>query len=488
MPKKLQLKLLSKSGELLRMVTCQAGRVSVLRASVPSDLRPYQRALAGSSGKDNIVVTCDGVQYSPEEHILIGFGEQSPTSGLSVKEFLSQWEIPTTSFDPLLRSLGLEQILEKRCSELSVEQEARLRLLAATTNPGKILVLNDPFEHISGQWRDRAADLLTTFAESKQAIVVIPSLSFRPESWIENRVIERIEVGQTSQGTIGFGSAGSESNAAMNELLSKIRQDPRFAQAGSSEERGAPMALAASAIGLQTQSTDDELVEQNEPSRWTPLLKMGSIVTGVGLTAGIAFLMLGSVSPNDADNAQAPQALARVDAPADSKAQPNSAGKNIAAGGQPDTNTDVKKGDISAASLNQQRREEPTPETFLLDRYPPLIKASLLDTVRGVNNFAPAPNQPQAPKSASGDAQSGNLFKLLEKASNNGPAGQAAPMDPYDFQPPNQADAFEIMNEEPVIPMDPTEEEAKRDEIRNRFLEAIRAAAEQRDPAMGAME
>ena len=73
---RLQIKLLSNSGELLRCVNCFAGQVTVLRGHSSADLQPYLRALAGIPGPERVSITIDDNEYSASHSNLIGFGER----------------------------------------------------------------------------------------------------------------------------------------------------------------------------------------------------------------------------------------------------------------------------------------------------------------------------------------------------------------------------------------------------------------------------
>jgi hypothetical protein len=469
MPNKLQLKLISNSGELLSVVNCLAGKISVLRASVPSDLRPYQRALSGSPGKDNLVVTCDGNEYRAENHVIMGFGEPSPTAGMSVREFLAKSDVHDSAADALLLQIGLENVSEKKCSDLSADQEARLRLLAATTDPERMLILNDPFENISGQWRERAADLLATFARTRKALIVIPSLSYRPESWIDNQSVERIEVGQTTQRTIGFGAAGSQSNALINEIRDRVRQE--HPQATPTSERAT---LATAALGGVVTSTDDpqDITRQR---RWSPAAKVATAVLGAGLSVWVAVSTLPSTeisAPTDTANAKRAQATQpKVE---DGKSAPLPADASSKRGAE---EVPANEGAVAkVANVQQTGPQKSVSEDFALDNYPNAIKVSLLDTARGVVSFKSSGGESIPPIQAQND-KSGNLFSLLESASSKSPSSPAASEELDTASSYNEADEPVGMEAEPV---NASEEESRREEIRNRFLEAIRAAAERR--------
>lgn len=486
MPQKLQLKLLSNSGELLSVVTCQAGKISVLRASVPSELRPYQRVLSGSSGKENILAVVDGTDYRPDEHTVIGFGEPSSTTGLSVKEFLAKYDVPENALESLLLSIGLESVLDKKCSELSADQEARLRLIAATTDPERIVVLNDPFENISGQWRERAADILATFARTRKAVVIIPSLSFRPESWIDNQSVERIEVGQTSQRTIGFGSAGSAHNAFINEIRDRVRQDAQSAatsqhippQPENSQSRSAAT-LSAAAMGAPLAIGIDPSESIAEPSRLASLAKIGSLVAGAGVGVWVAFAFVNRGAINSVPGPAVSKDVVSDVQVAKAPAQPL---QPLPAVAEHARDGSVATDPLQPAALNNHGPSHTSTDSaphFVLDRYPAPIRIALVETVKGVGGYKAGPSQPAviaAP--ASHNNTGGNLFSLLEKASDAKPgagrADVAMPASDDSYSEPAEAEAAY------QEPRDMTEEESRREAIRNRFLDAIRAAAEKR--------
>jgi len=473
MPGKVLLKLLSNTGELLNVATCHAGRISVLRASTPSDLRPYQRALAGSSAKDNLEILCDGAEFQPDQHTLIGFGEPSPTVGLTVKEFLKSRGMSELAIGSQLISFGLEDIAEKRCAELTLDQESRLRLLAATSDPDKVLVLNDPFDNIAGKWRERVADALADFASTRNALIIIPSLSYRPDAWIENKAIERIEVGQTAQRTIGFGSAGSQSNSEIDQIRNQLRADPRFAgQAGAHDQRAAATgALAGAAVGMRPQDfgavAADTVVKKSLLSSVGKLLfaLVGSSVGGWAIYTAVNMQTKGS------DTTAGPSKVAALQQPlaAPEKRSEKPEATQVASDPQPKVNNPS----IPAPSQAALVKPAEVQTAFLLDAYPAAIKASILDTVKGNIDFTSGNEKTAVEQSPKKQGDSGNLFSLLEKASNTkGEAPNGSLGNP----------SYVEQNEEPAETNagDMSPEDAQREAIRNRFLEAIRASAARR--------
>lgn len=465
MPAKVQLKLLSNSGELLNVATCCAGKISVLRASTPSDLRPYQRALGGSSAKDNLEIVCDNSTFYPEEHVLIGFGEPSPTTGLTVKEFLTSRGVSEFAIETQLMSIGLEDVLEKRCAELTLDQESRLRLLAATSNPEKILVLNDPFENISAKWRERAAEFLAEFARSRNALIIIPSLTYRPEAWIENECIARIEVGQTSQRTIGFGSAGSENNSQMEDIRNQLRADPRFA--GKIGRRGSQTTAALMATGLAPGISPSDLGSAGTAagSTTSTVATIGKMALTLGVSVAGGWAIYTSMFQLTQQPGTQPASNTVVAGKNENIALPqkqDGSVKPLLA--NPASLQNESPVQVAALNLANKVAQEPHTE-YLLDLYPVAIKESLLDTIRGSINFQDVSELPaSSPPSPQEKNSSGNLFSLLEAASDS-KEGPSAPQREYR----NYDDNASV-----------SAEDAQREKIRERFLEAIRASAARR--------
>lgn len=479
MPSKLQLKLLSNSGELLNVINCTAGRVCVFRGNTPSDLRPYQRALIGTQGKEKISVNVDGNDYNPDEHNVIGLGEAAPHIGLTVRQFFARCGVEDESLPALLSSYGLDGVADTKCSALSPDQERRVRILFAISQPAKVLVANEPFEHITSQWKERFAELLLDFARLKSGLVVIPSLSYRPECWIDNSLVARIEVGQSIQRTIGFGQAGSEANEMIEELRRKIQDDQREEDRNSRPQAamlsGAAALGSAGADGAAPPPSDFALIKAWLTSSDSMAFKVVSSLVAAGIGIGGALFVIQVISEKPADAPPSQVALLQPDqrdkaAQDKPKAPLDSAVKNAVVEAP-------QGGTGAAASANQAQ-----PATrYILDGYAEVIRASIIDTAHGNVGEVAAPSSNSAPEPQQQASKSGNFYSLLEQAgsSSAGDGGQSAP-------PPPEEEEVEY-NSDPVAEealADPTEEDQRREEIRAKFLEAIRAAAERRDSSM----
>jgi hypothetical protein len=482
MPKKLQIKLLSQSAELLSITNCSAGQISVLRAESPSELRPYQRALTGSQGRERFVITVDGSEYRTEDHNLIGLGEVAPHSGMTVSQYLSSVGLLDGGISALLMSFGIEGIEQKLCSALSPDEERKVRLFAATADPAKVIVINEPFEPILSSWRERMAEFLTDFARAKNGLVIVTSLSYRPDSWIDNPAIARHQVGQSLRRTIGFGSGQSEDAQLLNQLRDQVRADQTTVAPPASPPQQRPhaaaMSLGAAALMSTNPSTHEGLQpEKVELSKFTALihnarlvdsLKAGAALGAGGLGVWAAVALLGIYPSTSAKTPSTEvKTLTKNQEPDEANKAANNGGISISTSGSQDTNKRAVPPEVMKAA-------------YILDNYPPAIKAALLDTSKGIMGdtaLGGAIAPPPAP-STSQNSKEGNFYKLLESAGTDKNTATEDGVsqrldDAGSWQAPDTSDIEQEFN--------PTEEEQRREAIRQKFLEAIRAAADRRE-------
>ncbi len=466
------------------MTNCSVGHVSVLRSESPSELRPYQRALGGSQGKERFVITVDGKEYNTEEHNLIGFGEVAPHSGLTVGQYLASRGLIEGAISGLLMAYGIEGIETKLCSALSPDEERKVRLFAATADPSKALIINEPFEPISSSWRERIAELLADFARSKNGLVVVASLSYRPDAWIDNPVIARHQVGQSLRRTIGFGAAGSESTQLINQLRDQIRSEEApgvtsTPPAPTRDERpqAAAMSLGAAAMSsmnvTETFEAEDEIETPLEAVSSSPLLTAVKVATalgagGLGVWAALTLIQLYPIPRRDV--AKEKVAMSHSHSSAMHEHAPASSPPNQSQQ-QPPVEVAVAKG-----ATNPKPKD-----AFILDKYPEAIRISLLDTSRGILGDPSQPSVELAPQPTNQKApdQGGNFYKLLESAgSDSNEAGAPAPAE---WESNDTSNSWSAPESSEPVEYNASEEEERREAIRQKFLEAIRAAAERRE-------
>ena len=217
----LVIKHLSKRGELLDCINCPAGKLSVLRAEQDSDLIPFRQALHGDVSGQKFSIFVNNDPFQPGETVFIGFGSWL-LKGNPVVEILSNSGVASGQLESLAINFGLSEILGKRAEELSDDYLRRLELLVATYSNSKVIVLDSPFEPIPHIWKDKFAELILSDVTARRRITVFTRLCYRPESWVGNSVVNRVQVGSSVKKTIGYGQDASDFNKLVRELRQNV--------------------------------------------------------------------------------------------------------------------------------------------------------------------------------------------------------------------------------------------------------------------------
>jgi hypothetical protein len=106
----------------------------------------------------------------------------------------------------ILKTLSTESGLTVPPAQSLSTQDLRiLKLLSLLSQNTKVVVLEDPFEDIPDEMVEPLAKAMVEIVERSKAIVIIKKLSQRPEAWIENEHVERVQIEAPRQRTIGFG-------------------------------------------------------------------------------------------------------------------------------------------------------------------------------------------------------------------------------------------------------------------------------------------
>lgn len=222
--KKLEIVRLSDDGQVLKRVQCFAGRVTVFRAQSDSEPEAFSAALARKAQPQRFSVLLDEQDFNPREHRLIGFGENFRQERRTVRQFLLESGVNESAVDSLLLKVGLGGMGQSLCARLKPAEERTLRLLAAFNDESKVIILRDPFVEIKEEWMELLAQFLVHTAWEKQLIVVVTKLSERPQCWIDNELISRIQLdARKRQRTIGFGGGGDEGNNVVSRLRDVLK-------------------------------------------------------------------------------------------------------------------------------------------------------------------------------------------------------------------------------------------------------------------------
>ncbi len=433
---RLEINRISQTGEVLRKISCLAGRITVFRSNIDREYELYRAALAGWETKDRVSLQLDGVTFSARKACMIGFGEAfaSEPGDPTVHDFLLQAGVPDDRVETELLDLGLGGLANQRCKMLGPVQERVLRLVAAIYQNPPVIVLYEPFEQVAEQWREVLGQRLSSLVWKKKSIVVVVRLTNRPECWVENEHVARVQLERPRKRTIGFGSDIDP----INEM----------------------------AMQLRAQSTAIDLRSLTKPSsRWGQLLWLFQHSRLFGYSVVIAAAAAFCVGFTWYTNQRLPSNSY-------SSASPDLGGTTILAG-TGNSATSLETGAGRSASANQltsisgQRRSPATASA--LDGYPQEIKESVILAFNNPDALLEEQKARAASVSFSGAAT--NRSSLPPEALQNihGNFGRSVT---HSYQP-DAENQFEAPNEQEL--------ETRREEIRQKFLEAI-----QRSQADGA--
>lgn len=455
-------------GSMRGGITCRAGEVTVLRAFTESALRPFQQLFAaGTAGASKAIfeALADGRSIEPADLTVIGLGKDFTDSGQRLWEFMRHSGIPAEHVPHLLITYNFPHS-EEFCVNLQPQFARVARILAASYQAEKILVLNDPFAPLSIEWRERLAEFIAIQASSMQQIVLVTSLSARPQCWIGNELITRIQIEESFNMTIGHGGSA----AHLRNLVEQVRS----AQASLPIRPAADLeSRAGRRVDRALTSLPDENDERPDWNGWLLLaekieqvkkLLIGSSQWGPFHSAALAFavaccffaLKLWSSGPPAVKNTAPQPASAQL-------VQPKQKSKR------------ARKPRGPAAlpgNANADAALPPAPAKSALDFYPPEISHSILAALAGSDQTTTAQTGQTAEiKEQRPLKKTKRRRRSTEKQHEH---EQSASEENNSVVPP------EII--QPAAGGDLQEWELRRREQRERFLSAIRAG-EQLQPA-----
>ncbi len=415
----------SQNGEVLRRLVCLAGRVSVFRSRMQNNLTLYRDAICGKPTSARFSLLLDGSTFQPGDHNYIGFGESfSRENCPSVREYLTEAGLSREDLEPTLANFGLGGLASASSADLSPAQQTMLRMLAASCMPNKLLICNNPFQHLPEPWHDSLAQRLTNFAWRKRAIVVVTELTVRPETWIENEFIARLSLEPPRKATIGFG--GSESMSA--DLVANIRRQVKeFDESNApAKSQQVPLANSGSTEPSKAQagalrSIKDFFISALSKRGRAQYRLAGLIIVTFLMAAEVVILTSG---PSRPDPGPAPEP--------------------------------TKLASVNVSHSPQRNSDEPS---SVIDAYPAGVKEAVLRAF----------NSPEDVIRARAEAASRRSAAIRKKEQAAQPTPQVV------YQPPPRPTPQSVETEAPDL----SEEEARRRERRKAFLEAIRRSRDE---------
>lgn len=215
---------LSDTGEVVRRVRCLQGRVTVFRAGNDAELDVYSNALAGVDTKTKFSLLLDDKTFNRAQHNFIGFSDSDISGPQTLSDYFTLQGAPVESLESWLIQFGLGGLNSAKISKLTEAERRVAQILAATFSNAKILILNDPFSVVPERLREPIAEHLIRYAWEKKAIVVVVKLTYRPQAWIDNEFVTRVQLERTRSMTIGFGSGTPNSAEAVQAVRNELKK------------------------------------------------------------------------------------------------------------------------------------------------------------------------------------------------------------------------------------------------------------------------
>ncbi len=215
------IKELSSKAEIINIFNCLSGEISIFNGP-SSAISSLQRLLTGTYEKNNLKISINNsIKFNPLEHVLVGYNNIIKDSTASIEDLFLSYNIPMEDIDTILNTYGLHNIRQLKIYELDGDKKKRLEFAIAFQSSNKALIIRDPFEDISPQWKEPYAKFIYTYATKKNLPVIISELDYNPATWNNLPSIKKMQLGISTNKTIGFGS----DNGQLKEFLSQIRTE-----------------------------------------------------------------------------------------------------------------------------------------------------------------------------------------------------------------------------------------------------------------------
>lgn len=240
-------------GQPSRGIACHAGHITVFRSFTESGLRPFQQLFAKTApvgGGDLFRVTLDGRPLSPADYLVIGMEKDFSDPEQKLWEFMRDVGVPSEHLPHLLETYNLPHS-DELCIGLQPGLARMVRLIGSSYQSEKVLVLNDPFAPLSTEWRERLAEFIAVQTKSMQQIVVVTALSTRPQCWIGNEAISRVQIEEQFNMTVGYGVPAAELRAMVEHVREGAAADRAQQTATRAGRPAGTLTAAAEAPEIQ---------------------------------------------------------------------------------------------------------------------------------------------------------------------------------------------------------------------------------------------
>lgn len=449
------------NGDIYRRITCLAGRVTVLRSRDDAEVEMYDEVLRCTREIERFSVLLDGRPFNVEQQLRVSCAEDPlASSALSLWQFLKDHGFPGDRISARLEEVGLGGLEYAPIRELTSQQRRVLFIVHATEVSDRVIVLHDPFLGVPTPYAEVLARRFAESAWKHSTIAVVTKLTARPEAWVENEHITRVQLERPRDRTIGFGGGELSSSEFIQAFREQLRQAD---SAVIAPEKRQLLADTATVRMAPPSGPTGETVEET-PKRQSPGVLTGVrrpkitleipshrmlAALGAGFAAALSLLLL-------TRSGETPTAPVRVAPPPAAPASPAAAVVPHDAPKLPPPLPLIPP--VAPAEM-------PRRAISLLDAYPPAIHQAVMKAFyqpQSVLKELPSVsyNQPQKPKTEVPPAQ--------RDIAPPEPARDAPPL------PPDSATSSFASGS----PRTPEELQAQRELLRRAFVDAVMRARE----------
>ncbi len=215
----LTLRQLSRGGDFIRSVQCQAGQITIITGESGSGYQPFRDSLLGRHGPVPVSLRFDGAELNPSEVYAVGLAHYVWTES-SVRGVLTAAGVAAEDTEPLLESLGLLASRDSSPRTLGECGIRRLAIICSLYSQAKVIVFDRPFAPVEPKWWDVLATMMLEKARESSQILIVTGLERIPNIWRSSPFVRTENVDFVKRKTIGFSGAGDEESAT---ALSTVR-------------------------------------------------------------------------------------------------------------------------------------------------------------------------------------------------------------------------------------------------------------------------
>ena len=220
-------------------IDCAPGVITVLQDENGQDLPAYESFFLNQKSNERISIERDGRPLELHEVLRVGFSPFAPAES-QINQYLSRVGYSESEISKILPDYELDKVHYLPCAHLPQVAQRIVELLGTIRSHEGIVILRDPFMPLSGRWREHFAQLLLNVVTQSNQIVICTQLSFLPQRWSVEGVIQYLDVGHAAEEARTRYRWEQEQRLREQEMQRKKRAEVQEAPALTSEQSPSP--------------------------------------------------------------------------------------------------------------------------------------------------------------------------------------------------------------------------------------------------------